>query len=141
MWMVIFPPESKGPKRKIPQAQRAKAVAQVEDAGLRGPYIIGDREQQIIRTYMRQDTLANCPPRLAKTNCLPRNYANKSYTLGQALPDNVNPLPLPPALRSQLRNLPHGMHYAVLDSDVLLISDTTFKVMDAITLSSVLEKE
>lgn len=143
LWMVMFPPENKGPKRKsnIPQAQRARATARVQDAGMRGPFIISERDQQIIRVYLKQDALQNCPPRLAKTNCLPRDYYNKAYELGQALPDSANPLPLPPSLAGQLRHLEHGQHYAMVGGDVLLIMDSTLKVMDAVTLSSVLVNE
>lgn len=74
-----------------------------------------------------------CPPGLAKKNngCLPPGLAKK-YSLGAPLPDDVTYTDLPQALLDVLGAPPKGKKYVQVDKDVLLISEGTKLVLDAI---------
>lgn len=58
------------------------------------------------------------------------------YVIGQPLPPTIVYQPLPPELLGQLRPAPRGYQYVRVDRDVLLISQASKNVIDAITLLS-----
>lgn len=102
---------------------------------------IGSSDRAIIQRYMAQHYRPNCPPGLAKKNngCLPPGQAKKLYRLGQPLPGAVNLGNLPQSLLNQL-SVPPGHRYGMVDRDVVLISEATRSVVDAITLMSAINQ-
>lgn len=74
-----------------------------------------------------------CPPGLAKKNngCMPPGQAKK-YSIGHPLPDDVPFSDLPEELRKALGVPPKGRKYVQVDQDVLLITEGTNLVLDAI---------
>jgi Ni/Co efflux regulator RcnB len=102
---------------------------------------IGGGDRDVIRNYIRRDSEAHCPPGLAKKHngCLPPGIAKK-YAVGQRLPDDVAIMPVPDDLLALLQPAPRGYMYARVDKDVLLVSEATKKVVDAVTLLSAVGK-
>jgi hypothetical protein len=96
--------------------------------------IIGGRDRDLIRNYIREDAFRHCPPGLAKKNppCIPPGQAKK-YRVGYPLPGDVVFVPVPDSwgLRA-----PYGYQYVQVDKDVLLIGEASKKVIDAVTLLS-----
>jgi len=74
-----------------------------------------------------------CPPGLAKKNngCMPPGQAKK-YSIGSPLPDDVVFSELPKELLNVLGAPPKGKKYVQVDKDVLLITEGTKLVLDAI---------
>lgn len=105
----------------------------------RGPdiIVIDNRDRVIIRDYVAQDYRRHCPPGLAKKHngCMPPGQAKK-YRVGYALPPDVVYYPVPRDLLVELQPVPAGYQYVRVDKDVLLISEASHKVIDAITLLS-----
>lgn len=101
---------------------------------------IGGTDRDIIRNYLSEDYRpAHCPPGLAKKHngCLPPGIAKK-YQLGRPIPDTVEFQSLPANIVVQLHPVP-GYRYVKVDQDVLLISEATKKVVDAVTLLSAVQ--
>lgn len=100
--------------------------------------VIEGRDRVVIRDYLAEDYRTHCPPGLAKkrNGCLPPGQAKKRYVIGQPLPGNVVLLPVPRDLLLQLQPVPAGYQYVSVDKDVLLISEASKKVIDAVTLLS-----
>ncbi|MBI1216042.1 MAG: hypothetical protein GC185_09525 [Alphaproteobacteria bacterium] len=98
---------------------------------------IGTEDRNVIRTYLRDNYRAKCPPGLARKHngCLPPGIAKK-YGIGRPLPEGVEYRELPGDLLRELHHAPHGYRYVRVDKDVLLISEATKKVVDAVTLLS-----
>jgi Ni/Co efflux regulator RcnB len=59
-----------------------------------------------------------------------------SYTIGKRLPDYVQWRPIPRDLYVRLKPVPVGYRYVQVDSDVLLMSEATRMIIDAVTLLS-----
>lgn len=101
--------------------------------------VIGFAPQQrvIVQEYYR-DNFHPCPPGLAKKNpyCMPPGQYRRHYTVGQVLPSYVEVYEVPRSLRARLAPVPYGYQYVMVDRDVLLISEASKKVIDAITLLS-----
>ncbi len=99
--------------------------------------IIETHDRVIIRDYIGSHYRPHCPPGLAKKHngCMPPGQAKK-YAIGQRLPDVVVFEPVPQDLYVRLQPVPVGYQYVMVDRDVLLISEASHKVIDAITLLS-----
>lgn len=99
--------------------------------------LIGAEDRTIISDYMRQDYRRHCPPGLAKkrNGCRPPGLSGK-YKPGHPLGSDVMSYPLPPELLGRIKPAPRGYQYVQVDKDVLLISEATKKVVDAVTLLS-----
>jgi hypothetical protein len=97
-----------------------------------------DDEKDSIRSYLRDEHHRKCPPGLAKKNvrCMPPGLSKK-YMIGGLLP--LKHQALPPELLVRLGPPPVGTFYAMVDRDVLIASEATKKILDAITLFSALE--
>ena len=97
---------------------------------------IGSDDRLAIRSYLSDHYRPNCPPGLAKkrNGCLPPGQAKK-YAIGRPLAVDIWQ-PIPDDLFSLLSAAPFGHRYVMVDKDVLLISEATHKVVDAITLLS-----
>jgi Ni/Co efflux regulator RcnB len=92
------------------------------------------QDRRHIRSYLSSH---HCPPGLAKKHngCLPPGHA-KRYMIGQPLPAAIAYYPIPHDLLVQLEPVPVGYEYVRVDRDILLISEATHHVIDAITLLS-----
>ena len=106
------------------------------DNGKRGdtlPVLIGSDDRAIISRYLRTYYRPNCPPGLAKKHngCLPPGQAKK-YAIGRPVDDYDS---LPRDLLTLL-SPPRGYRYVQVDKDVVLISEASKKVIDAVTLLS-----
>lgn len=97
-----------------------------------------DDRRQRARTYMRETYRPHCPPGLAKKHngCLPPGQA-KRYEIGGHLPHGHRPIP--DTLLVRMGPPPHGTFYAMVDQDVLLVTEATKKILDAVTLLSAME--
>jgi hypothetical protein len=104
-----------------------------------GHGVIGSDDLQILRDFLKEDHAKNCPPGLAKKDngCLPPGIAKK-YAVGQTLPDGVKFSDLPAALLKKLHPVA-GHKYGKVDNDVVLISEATKKVVDAVSLISAIK--
>lgn len=101
-------------------------------------YVIEDTDRDVIRKYYADNKQAWCPPGLAKKDpsCIPPGLTKVHYTTGTILPETVVYYPLPETLSTKLRPLPEGYKYVQVDGEVLVISEATKKVMDAMVLLS-----
>jgi Ni/Co efflux regulator RcnB len=100
--------------------------------------IVQDDDRAALKHYIADQYHKKCPPGLAKKHngCLPPGQAKKLYQVGQPLPDTIKWHTLPDSLLSQLNGVPAGYQYVQVDQDVLVISEATKKVIDAVTLLS-----
>ncbi|MES2985282.1 MAG: hypothetical protein V4735_08860 [Pseudomonadota bacterium] len=107
-----------------------------KDEGGKHRIVVTNSDRDTIRHYIAEDYRSSCPPGLAKKNngCLPPGQAKKRYSVGQPLLVEWRPVPQP--LVVQLRPVPVGYQYVMVDKDVLLISEASKHVIDAITLMS-----
>jgi hypothetical protein len=98
--------------------------------------VITTHDRVIIKNYLVEDYRSHCPPGLAKKHngCLPPGQAKK-YIIGQPLRTGIY-IPVSGSLLGMLSPAPHGYQYVQVDKDVLLISEATKQVIDAVTLLS-----
>jgi hypothetical protein len=101
---------------------------------------IQSSDRVIIQGYLADHYRPKCPPGLAKkrNGCLPPGQAKK-YHSGQILPTHVKWKPVPHDLFVRLQAPPPGASYVMVDRDVLLITEATRKVLDAVTLLSAVQ--
>jgi hypothetical protein len=96
-------------------------------------------DRGIIFNYLESHRYPHhCPPGLAKkrNGCLPPGIAKK-YAIGQSLPPGIGHK-VPHGLLTQLHPIA-GYQYIQVDQDILLISEATKKVVDAVTLLSAVQ--
>jgi len=98
--------------------------------------VVTNSDRETISHYLSENYRSSCPPGLAKkrNGCLPPGQAKKRYSVGQPLLVQWHSLPHP--LLVQLQPVPVGYQYVMVDKDVLLISEASKHVIDAITLMS-----
>ena len=101
----------------------------------RNVIIINNSDRVVIREYINDDYYRHCPPGLAKkrNGCIPPGHA-KRYVIGEPL--IVAYQPVPAYVVERLEPVPYGYRYVRVDQDVLLISEASKKVIDAVTLLS-----
>ncbi len=94
-------------------------------------------QQQAVYDRLHPYYVHKCPPGLKKKHngCLPPGHA-KQYIVGQPLPAGVTYWPLPQDVLMTMPPAPYGAQYVWVDRDVLLISEATKKVLDAVVLLS-----
>jgi Ni/Co efflux regulator RcnB len=111
-----------------------------DDHGHSSRIYFGDSNRVVIREYLAHEYAPNCPPGLAKKHngCLPPGIAKKRYVIGQPLRGEWRPVPH--ELVMLLEPAPIGYRYVEVDKDVLLISEASKKVIDAVTLLSAVGK-
>ncbi len=97
-----------------------------------------DSRRDAIRGYLREYERPHCPPGLAKKHngCLPPGQA-KHYRVGGFLPPDHGYVS--ETLLAHLGPPPAGTFYAVVDKDVLLVTEATKKILDAVTLLSAMQ--
>ncbi len=100
---------------------------------------ISPPDKVILQHYLRTNFRPRCPSSIVKkTNgCMPTGIVRK-YNIGQPLPGSVNFAELPDAVQKQLHPA-HGYRYVRVGKDVLLMVETTKKVVDTVTLISALQ--
>lgn len=100
--------------------------------------VINERNRERIRYHAAQDYREHCPPGLAKKHngCMPPGQYKKRYVVGRPLPSYVTYQPVPAYWMADLEPVPYGYRYVRVDNDVLLISEASHHVIDAITLLS-----
>lgn len=120
----------KNSKQAVRQADRD------DDVTIAVAIDLGSRD--IIRDYLRDNYVRNCPPGLAKKHngCLPPGQAKKRYRIGEYLAHDVEYSAVGRGLLDRLGPPPAGYMYVNVDKDILLISQATKKVVDAVTLLS-----
>lgn len=98
--------------------------------------VIEPHDRIVIHNYMERNNDRFCPPGLAKkrNGCLPPGHA-KRYRVGYVLPRTVKVIPVYYE-EIGLQPPPRGYYYGQVDTDVLLLSEATRKVIDAIELYS-----
>lgn len=98
--------------------------------------VIASDDLKAIRDFLKSDHAKNCPPGLAKKDngCLPPGISKK-YTVGKPLPEGLAMTKLPEELLKKLKPVA-GHKYGKIDNDVVLISEATKKVVDAVSLLS-----
>lgn len=103
----------------------------------KGIKLFDDSDRLVIQHYLAKEYGKSCPPGLAKkgNGCLPPGQAKK-YSIGAPFAGKWDPIP--GGLLKNLRPVPAGYRYVMVDKDVLLIEEITKNVIDAITLSSAL---
>lgn len=91
----------------------------------------------VIRSHMHPYYAKKCPPGLAKkrNGCLPPGHA-RHYVIGQPLPPGIAYWDVPPDVLALLPPAPSYARYVWVDKDVLLISEATKKVLDAVVILS-----
>lgn len=100
-------------------------------------YKFSQHDRVSVQSYMEGHYRSDCPPGLAKKHngCMPPGQA-KHYRVGYPLYSGIVYEPVPEPLLVQLQPVPMGYQYVMVDRDVLLISEASHKVIDAITLLS-----
>jgi len=113
-----------------------------DDDRYEGRVVISGRDRVVVREYIVEDYNSHCPPGLRKKHngCRPPGHAKKHYVIGRPLPEVVVWEPVPQPLLMRLEPVPVGYQYVRVDNDVLMISEASHKVIDAITLLSAVGK-
>ena len=98
-----------------------------------------DERRGSIRSYLREEYQHRCPPGLADKGpgCMPPGQAKLRYRIGE--PFVLERHPLPEALIVRLGPPPAGAFYTRVDDDVLLVSEASKKIIDAVTLLSAVD--
>lgn len=74
-----------------------------------------------------------CPAELIlKSGRCESPTSNRSWKIGQPLPGNLTPKPLPPRLLEALGPAPRGHGYVLVEGDILLLADEGKTVVDAV---------
>jgi len=74
-----------------------------------------------------------CPAELVlKSGRCESPTSNRSWKIGQPLPANLNPKPLPPRLLEALGPAPRGHGYVLVEGDILLLADEGKTVVDSV---------
>lgn len=96
--------------------------------------LIQPNDRSRIHQYIKQRHATHCPPGHARKGwCGPHD---RRYRVGYALPSYVRYQPVPRDLVVELQPVPVGYQYVMVDQDVLLISQASHQIIDAITLLS-----
>jgi hypothetical protein len=105
----------------------------------RVPVAIGGSDRRLIFTRLEPHYMRKCPPGLAKkrNGCLPPGQAKK-YVIGHPLPPGLVYWDVPPDVLAILPPAPAGAYYLWADRDILLISEASKKVLDAVVILSAL---
>jgi len=120
------------------EQQQAKDSLPLSDSELNIALHFSTGSRTRVQSYLRDNYRPHCPPGLAKKNngCLPPGQAKK-YKVGGFLPAEHEQLPH--GLLALMGPPPSGTFYAMVDKDVLLVTEATKKVLDAITLLSAVQ--
>lgn len=91
----------------------------------------------VVRERLQPYYYSKCPPGLRRKHngCLPPGHA-KNYYIGQPLPTYVEYWAVPRDVLVSLPPAPYGTRYIWVDRDILLISEASKLVLDAVVLLS-----
>ena len=134
---VISPPALAGSKEKHAHHSKSPEANKIVWDDEKLSLHISFEDRKVIESYLVNSHRKKCPPGLAKkrNGCLPPGQAKK-YAIGKKLPEGIFYESLPLDLLEILRPAPKGYKYISVDKDVLLMSEATKKVVDAVTLLS-----
>lgn len=96
--------------------------------------VLGERHWTAVREYYNDQLRAGiCPIGFAKKDdgCVPPPHARK-WAVGKPLPPGVVRFDVPPALVARLGKPPAGHRYVRVGADILLVSNRTKLVTDAV---------
>lgn len=127
--------ESYDDKSKHGHGHNSEAIVVPVPIPSPGTTIVFDtHHRERIQTYLHEHYQKKCPPGLAKKGkgCLPPGQAR--YVIGGDLPAHHEPIPA--YLFERLGPPPIGTQYVMVDTDVLLVTEATKKILDAVTLLS-----
>jgi hypothetical protein len=98
---------------------------------------LGDDKIVILRREVEGAYVKRCPPGLAKKHngCMPPGQAKK-WSVGHVIPTDVVYYMPPRNVLLLLPEPPLHARYVMVDRDILLISEATKKVLDAVVLFS-----
>ena len=102
----------------------------------RNVVVINNNDRVVLRQYVYDDYRFHCPHGLAKKHngCVPPGHAKEMYRIGEPLRVSYEPVPI--YVQQRLEPIPYGYRYVMVDRDVLLISEASHEVIDAVTLLS-----
>src|ERR1043166_3247045 len=101
----------------------------------------GDQDREVIRRYQVAHYY-RCPPGLAKKHngCRPPGHIkHRHFVPGEILTEDMVYEPVPHELLVQLRPAPRGAYYTIVDKNVLLVSEGTKHILDAVELFSAVD--
>lgn len=103
--------------------------------------IIQDEDRIYIREYLSRNYSKHCPNGLAKKHhgCTPFGHS-KRYVTGYILDEDVVYEELPHDLLIKLRPAPEEYRYVKVDDNVLLISEASKKIIDAVDILSTINR-
>ena len=113
--------------------QKAKAAGEHERQAAEGRAFGKDQEKTVRDWFAKQENQATLPPGLAKREELPpgmQKHIERDGTLPPELRGRTQPLP--EALASQLPPPPAGVTRGVIGDRVVLVEESTGKVLDVI---------
>ncbi|HEU5097306.1 MAG TPA: hypothetical protein VFT77_19230 [Reyranella sp.] len=99
------------------------------------PVTVSERDRDEVYSYYGIDHPdGGCPAGLVKkvNGCVPVGGGRGSWAMGQPLPSQVIPYPLPAVLLGQITPPPYGYRYARVGDDVLIIASESRVVVGAI---------
>lgn len=97
-------------------------------------------EREVIIRYLTRDYGGKCPPGLAKKHngCIPPGHQAR-YRPGIILDNEAEWQEPPVEIIEHLRPAPIHTRYVMVDKNVLLVSEATKKILDAVVLLSATE--
>ena len=119
-------PYPRGPARGTASSSSEVAVS-----------INGD-DRNVITAFIADDYRQKCSDEAdQKKNKCPSPEAEKKYSLGSALPNDIGATNIPDKLRAELKP-ETGHQFVQVNGDVLLVKSSSKIIVDAVTLASAL---
>ncbi|MEJ5991121.1 hypothetical protein WG902_14055 [Ramlibacter sp. PS3R-8] len=132
---VAAPPERKEKDGVDPRARNPEVGkgSQLATQPLKPGAYFNEQARKGVREYYAKGK--QCPPGLARKNngCLPPGQAKK-WQIGEPMPRDAAPAPVPQDVLALLPRLPPGHQYIAYGGDILLIAAGSRMVVDAITI-------
>ncbi len=98
-----------------------------------GKFFAADKRKAIQDYFTANRGNAPCPQGLVvKAGRCESAVTERSWKIGQALPTNLSPNPLPAPLLQLLGPIPRGHSYVQVEGDILLIADDSKTVVDSV---------
>ncbi len=114
-----------------PEVVRETTVVRESDpVAVRAGVDLTGNDLQIVRQYYVE---RDCPQGFMRTEsgCAAPTAVEKHYVVGEPLPRDVVIVDLPPDLVTQLRPLPAGYAYRIVDGDLVIVEESNLVVLDA----------
>ena len=129
---VVLPPGAASGARP-PGAPGSAAPAPSDKKPEQGKYFEPALRKAVQDYFTANRGNGPCPAELVlKSGRCEAPNSNRSWKIGQPLPGNLNPKPLPPRLLEALGPAPRGHGYVLVEGDILLLADEGKAVVDAV---------